>query len=117
MSLNEVQHASSYYMGVVIYESSSDAPNYEPLYEESFFLIQAESEEQARQKAVLYAQNAKTRYQNEQGETITWSVKTIVDVSAVLANTIEDGSELYARHFRDYQVYESFEPLLSGKSL
>jgi hypothetical protein len=31
------------------------------------------------------------------------------------ANT--DGAEIYARHFRDYQAYKEFEPLLSGKEL
>src|SRR5579871_5708105 len=108
MKLNEAASTLSYYIAVVIYESSSNAQSYEPLYQECFFIVQAASEDQARQKALSHAQNAQTSYQNEQGETITWSLKTVVDVSAVLAQKLEDGAELYARHFRDYQAYSAF---------
>lgn len=117
MDFDENKYVPSYYVAVVVYEASSDAQNYVPLFEECFFLLQAESQKEAHQKALLRAQNAQTSYQNEQGETITWSLKTIVDVNSVIADKLEDGSEIYARHFRDYQAYEAFEPLLSKKGL
>ncbi len=108
-----MQSKSSFYMAVILYEAQSDAPDYKPLYEESFVLIRASTEDEAREKAAIYTQEQLSSYQNEFGETITWVVKHIIDVSPVLTDTIEDGSELYARHFRDYQAYSAFEPMLS----
>jgi hypothetical protein len=55
-------------------------------------------------------------YTNENGETITWSLQQVVDVNSVLDNDFdssEDIVDLYARHFRNYEAYHSFEPLLS----
>jgi len=60
------------------------------------------------------------RYPNEDKEIITWSLKQIVDVNSVLYDDFDDsndGVELYARHFRNYEAYRSFEPLLSGETL
>ncbi|MHB8597579.1 MAG: DUF4288 domain-containing protein [Ktedonobacteraceae bacterium] len=114
MKSENMQIEPSFYMAVILYEAQSDAPDYEPLYEESFVLISANSEEEAGEKAKIHTQQQLTRYQNEFGETITWVVKQIVDVSPVLTDTIEDGSELYTRHFRNYQAYSAFEPMLSG---
>lgn len=101
-------------MAVILYEAQSDAPNYEPLYEESFVLIGASTEDEAKGKAAIHAQGQLSSYQNEFGETITWNVKQIIDVCPVLTNTFEDGSELYVRHFRDFQAYRAFEPMLAG---
>ena len=48
-------------------------------------------------------------YKNEKAETITWSVKQIVDVNSLLYDRIEDGTELYARHFHNYEAYQQFD--------
>jgi hypothetical protein len=113
MKTENMQIKSLFYMAVILYEAQSDTPDYEPLYEESFVLVGASTEDEAREKAAIHAQGQLSSYQNEFGETITWVVKQIVDVSPVLNSTIEDGSELYARHFRNYQAYSAFEPMLS----
>jgi hypothetical protein len=108
----------SYYIAVLLYESSSQStqePKYEPLYEETFVLIQASSIEEAREKANKYAQREQGSYFNEQHEEITWSLKHIIDVNAVLYEPLEDGTELYARHFRNYEAYRLFEPFLLGE--
>ena len=55
-------------------------------------------------------------YTNENGETITWSLQQVGDVNSVLNddfNSSEDGVDLYSIHFRNYETYQSFEPLLS----
>ena len=103
-----------FYIAIILYEAASDAPGYQSLYEESFVLIQASSEEEAREKATIHAQGQLSSYQNEFGETITWLFKQIIDVSPVLSETFEDGADLYARYFRNMQAYSAFEPLLSG---
>ncbi|HYO58229.1 hypothetical protein [Archangium sp.] len=46
--------------------------------------------------------------------TIHWSLKHLVDVSPVLDDDLKDSSELYARHFKNYDAYHAFEPLLGG---
>ncbi|MEO1621677.1 MAG: DUF4288 domain-containing protein, partial [Cyanobacteria bacterium J06632_3] len=61
-------------------------------------------------------------YQNENHETITISLKLLLDVRPIEA---ADGDfafrgevcEIYSRYFRDYMAYEAFEPLLKGKLL
>ncbi|GCE31458.1 hypothetical protein KDA_69420 [Dictyobacter alpinus] len=117
MNIEQGSTDQSYYIAIVLYEAASDAPNYTPLYQESFLLLQASSQAEANEKALLHAKSATTSYQNEYGETITWTLKTIVDVNTALTNTLEDGAELYARHFHNYQAYEAFEPLLSKEEL
>lgn len=101
-----------FYIAVIVYEFSSDAADYQSLYREDYVLVQAFSDEDARQKASQLAQQG--TYKNEQGENITLVVKHILDVSPVLSENFEHGADLYSRHFRNYQAYVAFEPLLSG---
>lgn len=103
-----------FYIAIILYEATSDAPGYRSLYEESFVLIQASSEDEAREKAIIHARGQLPSYQNESGETITWVCKQIIDVSPVLSKTLADGTELYARHFGNMQADCDFEPMLSG---
>ncbi|KYF49599.1 hypothetical protein BE08_15055 [Sorangium cellulosum] len=37
-----------------------------------------------------------------------------MDVSRILSDTMDDGAELYARHFTNHDAYHAFEPLLGG---
>ncbi|HTR15263.1 MAG TPA: DUF4288 domain-containing protein [Roseiarcus sp.] len=74
-------------------------------------LITAESLDEANQKALSLAEEDAVSYLNERGETIVWSLKQIVDVNQVLAERLEDGAELYAKHFRDCDGYRRFEEL------
>jgi Domain of unknown function (DUF4288) len=105
------------YVAVVIYESSSELGGYKALFEESFMLVQASSLDEARQKALQFAVEHSSTFENEAGESITWSLKHVLDVNQVLYDVNTDGAEIYARHFRNYQAYQAFEPLLSGVDL
>jgi len=104
---------SNLYVAVLVAESSSDAPDYEPLYEESLVLIRAASDEAAAARAEELGVEEQTSYVNDVGETITWTLKRVLDVSRTLTDELEDGTTLYSRHFRDYDSYRRFEPLLS----
>ena len=106
-----------FYIAIIVYESSSNALNYKPLYEECFTLIEARSLEEAREKAQICAKNNETSYENLYGETITWVTKEIVDVNNVLDDNFKDNTDIYARHFRNYEAYRAFEPLLFGEEL
>ena len=107
---------TSFYIAVVLFESSS-ATNDRPLYEECFILIQANSLEEAREKALLYSRQQECSYQNQYNDTITWTCKQIIDVNSVLYDDFSNVTEIYARHFRNYAAYCQFEPLLSGEEL
>lgn len=86
------------------------------MYQESFVLIKATSLEEAKVKALNFGKNESVSYTNENGKTITWSLQQVVDVNSVLDDDFdssEDIVDLSARHFRNYEAYQSFEPLLS----
>ncbi|WP_017655828.1 DUF4288 domain-containing protein [Fortiea contorta] len=120
MKSKNVDNPELLYIAVIVYESSSDAPNYQHLYQESFVLIKATSLELAKKKAANYAKKEEVSYKNEDGETITWSLKQVVDVNSVLYDdfdTFSDGIDLYTRHFRNYDAYHLFEPVLSPEEL
>ncbi|MGM0554773.1 MAG: DUF4288 domain-containing protein [Myxococcota bacterium] len=96
-----------YYFAFVIEKSSSNAPDYEPLYMESAVLVRAASEKAARNKL---EQSAGTHsYENEFGETITWTLRKIVEVKSVLYDSLDEITELGARTFTDFDAYEKFE--------
>jgi hypothetical protein len=109
--------SGSLYVAVLVSESSSDAPDHVPLYEESFVLLRAASHEEAAERAHALGEREQASYRNESGETITWTLKHVVDVSDVVDDTLDDGATVYARHFRAYDAYRRFEPLLSGEEL
>lgn len=100
------------YVAILLYETSSDAVDYEPLYREDFVLIHAESLEQARDKAIARARAEEGSYRNGDGELITWTLKHLVDVNSALQDDLSGDADLYARHFRNFPAYRDFEPLL-----
>lgn len=108
---------SEFYMAVLLLESSSESSGHQPLYEESFVLLSAESEEEAAEKAKEYGKQQETSYHDEHHELVSWKLKHVVEVKPVADATFDDGSELYSRFFRNYAGYHSFEPLLGGEEI
>lgn len=104
METESVWHRSTFYIAVLVYESSSDAAGYEPLYEESFMVLSADSDEKAREKALKQA-NEPYSYKNQYGDTVTWLFKQLVDVKQLFNDNIKDGTEIYSRYFRNYEAY------------
>lgn len=98
---------SHYYIAVVLSESSPNTPGNRPLYEESFMLVKASSLAEARDKAAEQSP-AEHSYENVLGNTVTWSSE-VVEVGEVLHDTFEDGSEIYARFFRNGAAYRALE--------
>ena len=106
----------SFYIAVILYKSSSDSED-SPLYEECFTLIEANSIEEARKRTEDYAKEAEHSYVGGNGKTIFVSLERIVDVNNVLDDDLKDGTDIYARHFRNFAAYSSFEPLISGEDI
>lgn len=109
--------AWSLYIAVLLCEASTTADGQAPLYQENFVLLRARDEGEARDKALAHGRRLETSYQNELGDTVSWRLLHVVDVSEVGETDLGDGSEVYTRHFRNYAAYRSFEPLLSGEDL
>jgi Domain of unknown function (DUF4288) len=116
MGTESTSQQESLYIALILFESSSNVPDRKPLYQECFVLIKANSLEEAKGKILVYGRGQEGSYQNENKEIITWSLKHVVDVNSVLYD-LNNGTELYARHFRNYQAYCLFEPLLSGEEI
>lgn len=121
MKTESTSQQESLYIALILFESSSNVPDRKPLYQECFVLIKANSLEEAKEKTLVYGREQEGSYQNENKEIITWSLKHVVDVNYILydefKNDLNNGTELYARHFRNYQAYCLFEPLLSGEEI
>jgi hypothetical protein len=105
---------ASLYIAVLLYEARADDASKAPLYQESFVVLHATSEEEARRMALAHAQQQQTSYASADGATIQWSLKHLVDVSPCLEDELKHGAEIYARHFRNYEAYRAFEPMLGG---
>ncbi|MEL6493752.1 MAG: DUF4288 domain-containing protein [Cyanobacteria bacterium J06623_7] len=105
----------SFYLAVILYQSSSGSQP--PLYEECFTLIKANSLEKARQRAKDCATKAECSYLTEDGKTVSHSLIKIVDINNVLDDDLQDGGNIYARHFRNFAAYSAFEPLISGEDI
>ena len=107
---------SSFYIAVILYKSSTNTEE-PPLYQECFTLLEASSMKSAWERAENHTRKEECSYTAEGGRTVSWTLERIVDVSSVLSDELEDETDLYARHFRDWEAYLSFEPLLSGEEL
>lgn len=105
------------YTAVLTYETSSLSPDYQPLYSEEFIAVEANSEEEAKERAIAQGKESEHSYQNRYDQTIHVKFKTLVDVQEPLDAVPGKEGTIYVRHFRDYRAYEAFEPLLEGKPL
>lgn len=108
---------TEFYVAVLLFRATHDGQAGDVLFEESFTLLTASGEEEARVKALALGTNREHSYRNENGELITWKLDRVVDVCLAVDDEITDGAELYSRHFRDYDAYWNFEPLLGGRPL
>lgn len=105
------------HVAIVLMEARSEAADRPPLFQENFLLVHAPDEKAARERVEQWAQVAGTSYRNDQGETVTWRLRAIVDVKEAEDTDLTRDADLYTRHFRDYAAYEKFEPLLSGEEI
>lgn len=108
---------TEYYIAVLLFRGAQDEAGEASLYEESFTLLTASSEEEARVKALACGKDREHSYRNEDGELVSWKMEQVVDVCLAVDGEVTDGAELYSRFFRDYAAYWNFEPLLGGKPL
>ncbi len=104
-----------YYVAVLLLHTTSEEENHQPLYEESFVLLKAESAEEAETKAGDLAKQQQSTYRDENHTLVAWKLERILEVKPLEDATFDDGTELYSRLFRDYRAYRAFEPRLDGE--
>lgn len=97
-----------YYIAVIVSQASSTAEDHRGLYEETFVLLKASSLEEATERASARAREEGHEYRNAAGDTVTWSPQ-LVEVGETLVDSFEDGSEIYARFFRNRAAYEQLD--------
>ncbi|MFR9752770.1 DUF4288 domain-containing protein [Nocardia sp. 004] len=106
--------AKSPYIAITLFEFTSDAPDYVPLYREDVTLLYAESEEEARELAEENFRSDEETYKNEAGYNVTVTPTAVIDIVAALIDDLSEGGDLYSRHFRDFEAYSKWEPMLNG---
>jgi len=114
--LQESASEAEPYVALLLIEISSESATEPELHEESFVLVKAESDAEAREKAVEFGKQQAASYPNEDGELITWKFKELVDVKKVEDATFDDGAELFSRFFRNLTAYRDIDALLSDNT-
>lgn len=72
------------YTAISIFETCSDSPSYESLYSEEISVVEANSEEEARERAIAQGKASEHSYKNQYDETINVKFKAVIDVQAPL---------------------------------
>ncbi|OLM19413.1 MULTISPECIES: DUF4288 domain-containing protein [unclassified Pseudonocardia] len=103
---------------VLLFDSTSSAPSYRPLYREDVLMLRAPSLDGAQRLAERHGHDAETTFTNHAGETVSDRLVRVVDVAPALSDdfttTVVD---VYSRHFRDIAAYRRFDPLCDGEQL
>jgi hypothetical protein len=103
MSIDTRGILNGYYFAFVLEEVTVDAEDHQTRYYETSVLVRADSEQEARQK--LKDEHPGTSYQNRSGETVSWKLVDLLDISSVMRKDLENFTELHARSFTDYESY------------
>lgn len=105
------------FVAVLLFESTSPAASYRPLYREDVVVLWAPSLVDAQSEAERHGRQAEVSYENAMGERITDRLLHVVDVAPGLNDDLTTTADLYSRHFRSITAYRQFEPQLDGDPL
>ncbi len=81
---------------VPIYLRSSEPVDGEVLIQEVIHLIDADSDDEARSKALLAAKRLELTYKNVTGKDVIWSVESVGEPYELM-DELKDGAEIYSR--------------------
>jgi len=106
-----IDSRNSFFTVAVLFRSLRDG-RYLPenLWEESFLLLRATSDEQARTKAASIASAKRLTYRASTGETLTWEFFKISASYELSDDQLADGTEIFSRHLRDSEVQSLLTP-------
>jgi hypothetical protein len=100
-----VNVTKSLFIATLIYKSKSHHEDYQPLFEESMVLIEADSLDVAKDIALKFALSRDTTFTNAYGQTISWTLHQIADVRPTLVDSILTPCEIISRHFSNLEAY------------
>lgn len=103
------------YVAIILMSSSSTELGYAPLYEEAFWLIEAESRDQATERAVDATATENIAYRNANDHQVSWTSQ-LVDIGEALGSQESPCREVYSRFFRNIDAYKDlrFEDFRTG---
>jgi hypothetical protein len=82
----------------------------EPLWEESILLIEAASEEEARQTGARLGRSKNHEYISASGDLVKWRFEKVESVCEILDDTISSGTEVFSRFLRESEVESILTP-------
>ena len=78
---------------------TGEEPPHETVGEYRFFLLKADNEEGARDKAQIISKRKEHSYKNKYGATVSWCFESVVDVKEVIDGGFVEGTEIYSEYF------------------
>jgi len=72
----------------------------DPLWEESILLLQANSEEEAREEAVRLGTASGVTFRAVSGERVIWEFVRVTDMHEILDESLKHGTEVFSRFLR-----------------
>jgi len=90
-----------WYTAECVYKSIhiGEEPTHEKLGEYRIFLIRAEDDEHALEKALSVAKQREHSFQNTYGATVNWVLESVINVVEVIDGDLRDGCEIYYKFF------------------
>jgi len=84
--------------------------NHEPLWEESVFLVEAASDEEARQAGEHLGKSKEHEYISATGDLVKWRFERVESVFGILDDAISSGTEVFSRFLRESEVESILTP-------
>ncbi len=104
------------YVAIVLISSTSDSPGYQTLYDETTLIVQANSIEEAKSKAIQYGKSCEGSYTSVDGFLIVKKFVNVEDVNDVLEDLGGDITAINARFFHDLDAYQNFRTMLHSET-
>lgn len=82
----------------------------ENLWEESLFLLEADSRSAAEEQGKLLGQREEASYESATGDQVRWTFRGLESVYAIEADSLEPGTELFSRFLRASEVHSLLTP-------
>lgn len=88
----------NWYTAECLFRSVHENSNASQLLELRYFLLTAEDDESAKNKALELARRKQHSFVNVEGIVVEWIFQELVDVKEVLSKEISEGTEVYYKY-------------------
>ena len=95
----------SWYSARLLFEAEVEGEGSgDPLCEESIRLVEADDEDDAQRRAAEVGLEAQHEYLNEDGRTVRWRFRRVLEIQDLCEPKIEHGIEVFSKMFRRSQT-------------